>query len=189
MHLPVPNQDLDFKRLISWSFYVQWVQLRWQIIVHFVDMFSIDDHHCLNFLFIIWNLMLSAGIYFKSLEVHVHNEQWSFVNGGAEVCSIVVCIISYECTIVCQRPVKGRYVSVTVGGSVVPYWIYRMTIYSKCKYICSFQCWDLLWIQFYDNIFRHLLLYRLYLSYSDAILKVMQYRLWLCGQIKVDILL
>ena len=27
------------------------VQLRWEVIVHFVDICGIDDHHCLNFLF------------------------------------------------------------------------------------------------------------------------------------------
>jgi len=31
---------------------VQWVQLRWEVIVRFVDNSGIDDHHCLNFLFI-----------------------------------------------------------------------------------------------------------------------------------------
>ena len=35
---------------MSWSFCVQ---LRWEVIVHFVDIGGIDDHHCLNFLFII----------------------------------------------------------------------------------------------------------------------------------------
>jgi hypothetical protein len=32
------------------------VQLRWKMIVHFVDIGGIDYHHCLNFLFIIQNL-------------------------------------------------------------------------------------------------------------------------------------
>ena len=34
-------------------FCVQWVQLRWEVTVHFVDIGEIIDHHCLNFLFII----------------------------------------------------------------------------------------------------------------------------------------
>ena len=34
------------------AFCVQWVQLRWEVIVHFVDIGGIDDHHCLNFLFL-----------------------------------------------------------------------------------------------------------------------------------------
>jgi hypothetical protein len=33
-------------------FCVQWLQLRWEVIVGFVDIGGIDDHHCLNFLFI-----------------------------------------------------------------------------------------------------------------------------------------
>ena len=32
---------------------VQWVQLRWEVIVHFIDIGGIDDHHCLKILFII----------------------------------------------------------------------------------------------------------------------------------------
>jgi hypothetical protein len=35
-------------------FCVQWLQLRWKVIVGFVDIGGIDDHHCLNFLFIIY---------------------------------------------------------------------------------------------------------------------------------------
>jgi hypothetical protein len=31
---------------------VQWIQLRWEVIVRFVDIGEIDNHHCLNFLFI-----------------------------------------------------------------------------------------------------------------------------------------
>ena len=47
-------------------FCVQWVQLRWEVIVNFVDIGGINDHHCLNFLFIIksynqyffWRIMI-----------------------------------------------------------------------------------------------------------------------------------
>ena len=34
-------------------FCVQWGQVRWEVFVWFVDIGGIDDHHCLNFLFII----------------------------------------------------------------------------------------------------------------------------------------
>jgi hypothetical protein len=37
----------------------QRVQLRWEVIVCFVDIGWIGDHHCLNFLFIIWTKILS----------------------------------------------------------------------------------------------------------------------------------
>ena len=30
--------------------WVQWVQLRWEVILHFADICGIDDHHCLAFL-------------------------------------------------------------------------------------------------------------------------------------------
>jgi len=44
------SQDLDFQRHMLWSFCVQWVQLRSEVIVRFVDIGGIDDNHCL-FLF------------------------------------------------------------------------------------------------------------------------------------------
>jgi hypothetical protein len=34
-------------------FCVQWVQLKWEVIVRFIDIGGIDNCHCLNFLFII----------------------------------------------------------------------------------------------------------------------------------------
>ena len=75
------------------------------------------------------------------LTVHAHYEQWSFVNGGAEVCSIVNVEFSPNLKLVCLRPVKGRYVSLTIEGIFNKYvHIRNMTIYSKCKYICSFKC-------------------------------------------------
>ena len=74
------------------------------------------------------------------LEVHVHNEQWSFVNGGAEVCAILLLASRpRDSKIVCQRPIKGRYVSLTVRGDIAVLNIQKLTIYSKCKYICSFK--------------------------------------------------
>ena len=78
----------------------------------------------------------------RILEVHVHNEQWSFVNGGAEVCAILFLTSRpWSIVIVCQRPVKGRYVSLTtVGGDRAFLYLRQITIYSKCKYICSFKC-------------------------------------------------
>jgi hypothetical protein len=43
--VPVLNQDMDFQRQSPWSFCVQWDQLRWEVIVRFVDIGGIDDHH------------------------------------------------------------------------------------------------------------------------------------------------
>jgi hypothetical protein len=86
--------------------------------------------------------MLSAKLPGRQiLEVHAHNEQWSFVNGGAEVCAILFFTSgTLGAKIVCQRPVMSRYVSLTVGGDPADIFLSKMTIYSKCKYICSFKC-------------------------------------------------
>ena len=46
----IPNQDLDLQAHMPGSLCVQWVQLKWEFIVLFVDISGIDDHHCLNFL-------------------------------------------------------------------------------------------------------------------------------------------
>ena len=84
-----------------------------------------------------------SDVYDEILEVHAHYELWSFVNGGAEVCSILVLksfILSNSIKIVCLRPVKGRYVTMTVGEERTDLIILQMGIYSKCKYICSFKC-------------------------------------------------
>ena len=85
--------------------------------------------------------MLLDGRGKNILEVHVHSEQWSFVNGGAEVCSILFLTKkSWHGVIVCQRHVRGRYVSLTAGGDMTFFYVRKMTIDSKCKYTCSFQC-------------------------------------------------
>ena len=39
-------------------FCVQWVRLQWEVIVSFVDIGGIHDHHCLNFLFIMVSYIL-----------------------------------------------------------------------------------------------------------------------------------
>jgi hypothetical protein len=49
---------------MSWSFFgVQWVQLRWKVIVCFVDIGENDDHHCLDVLFIIKLLCFIKNVY------------------------------------------------------------------------------------------------------------------------------
>ena len=47
----VPMMELDFQRHML-SVCVQWVQLRWEVIVRFVDIGGIDEHDCWNFPFI-----------------------------------------------------------------------------------------------------------------------------------------
>ena len=70
--MPVPRQNLNFQRCASWSFCVQ---VRWEAIVRFVDIGGIDDHHCLNFLFVIVYFMNMPRLTFPfSLDIQ-HNEQ------------------------------------------------------------------------------------------------------------------
>jgi hypothetical protein len=38
------SQDLILQRHKSWSLCVQWVQLRWEVIIRFVDIGGINDH-------------------------------------------------------------------------------------------------------------------------------------------------
>jgi hypothetical protein len=69
------SQDLDFQRHMSWSFCIQWVQLRWKVIVRFVDISGIDDTLCLNFLFIssvsyIFLLIFSTSIFRWNIMVY-----------------------------------------------------------------------------------------------------------------------
>ena len=51
--VPVPSQDWISNVICRGLFCVQWVQLRWEVIVHFVDIGRIVNHHCFNFIFII----------------------------------------------------------------------------------------------------------------------------------------
>ena len=46
--MSVPNQDLDFQLHMSWSFCVHQVQLKGEVVVSFVDIGGIVDHHCLE---------------------------------------------------------------------------------------------------------------------------------------------
>jgi hypothetical protein len=83
-----------------------------------------------------------SDFYDNILEVHAHYELWSFVNGGAEVCSILFLksfLQSYALKIVCLRPVKGRYVTLTIREVWLDLFYLAIGIYSKCKYICSFK--------------------------------------------------
>jgi hypothetical protein len=51
--VPVPNQDMEFNITCQGLYCIQWVQLRSEVVVRFVHIGGIDDHHCLNCLFII----------------------------------------------------------------------------------------------------------------------------------------
>ena len=57
------------------------VQLRWEVIVCFVDMGGINDHHCLNFLFIMMSYMnrkcMSLCYPWKQLQL-VRRNNWNF---------------------------------------------------------------------------------------------------------------
>jgi len=49
--LVIPKNRPGFPMAYSGLSCVQWVQLRREVIVRFVVIGGIDDHHCLNFLF------------------------------------------------------------------------------------------------------------------------------------------
>jgi hypothetical protein len=67
------SQDLDLQRHMSWLFCVQWVQLRWEVIVCFVDIGGIDDHHCLHFLFVFSELRWEEVICFVDKSDSTHH--------------------------------------------------------------------------------------------------------------------
>jgi hypothetical protein len=75
--VPVPSEDLDFQRHMSWSLCAQWVQLRWEVIIGFADIGGIDDHHYLHFLFItlvyFWCILYGQrlGVSFVVREIRV----------------------------------------------------------------------------------------------------------------------
>jgi len=64
----VPSHELDFQRHMSWSVLCS---VRWEVIVHFVDIGGIVDHHCLNLLFInYYNLHKEHFIYIFYINLH-----------------------------------------------------------------------------------------------------------------------
>ena len=52
LFVPVPSQDLNFQRHFVVYFFFMFNELKWEVIVRFVDIGGNVDHHCLNFLFI-----------------------------------------------------------------------------------------------------------------------------------------
>ena len=53
MLVPIPNQELDFLRQMSWYFLFVFNELRWEVIVRLVDIGGFIGHHCLISVFII----------------------------------------------------------------------------------------------------------------------------------------
>jgi hypothetical protein len=57
-----PSPCLCLSQARIWIFNVCrglfWIQLRWEAIVHFVDIGKIDDHYCLNFFFYNWHYFI-----------------------------------------------------------------------------------------------------------------------------------
>ena len=51
-----------FNVICHGNFCVQWVQIKWEMIVRFVDIGGIDDHHCLNFLLITTHFSLISKV-------------------------------------------------------------------------------------------------------------------------------
>ena len=62
-------------RHISWFFFLVLNCLRWKVVVCFVDIGGINDHHCLNFVFAIY--LFSA-------------QKWFFQNSKIDTCKCVL---------------------------------------------------------------------------------------------------
>ena len=60
--MDVPSQEVDFQRHMSWYLFLL-SEPRWEIVVGFVD---IVEHHCIDFLFIIQQL-----IYMKWMRISI----------------------------------------------------------------------------------------------------------------------
>ena len=58
MCIPVPSQDLDFQRHVSWSYFV-FSEFRCEVIDRFLDFGVIDDLHSLNVLLVILHIKTS----------------------------------------------------------------------------------------------------------------------------------
>ena len=75
--VPVPSQELDFQRHMSWSFlFFVFNELRREVIVRFVDISWIVDHHSLSFLTIILSCNKS-----NSVQKFWVCSQWVMVRG------------------------------------------------------------------------------------------------------------
>jgi hypothetical protein len=46
LYVHVPSLELDFQRHMPWSFFLMLNKLKWYMIVRFVDIGGIVDHHC-----------------------------------------------------------------------------------------------------------------------------------------------
>ena len=71
--VPVPNQDMEFNVTYQGLYCIHLVQLRSEVVVRFVHIGGIDDHHCLNCLFIIvffLVIVLSVLLRFTSSDYH-----------------------------------------------------------------------------------------------------------------------
>ena len=55
--MPIPNQDLDFERQMSWCFFT-FIEFCWDVVVRFVDNGGLlTINQCLNFAFIMYMLI------------------------------------------------------------------------------------------------------------------------------------
>ena len=70
MSISVPSQIPECLMSYVIFFCVQWVQLRWELIVCFVDIGGIGDHHCLIF--------FSSRSGWQLWHIHISNDNGSF---------------------------------------------------------------------------------------------------------------
>ena len=140
------RQDLDFHM----SFCV-FSALWWEVVVCFVDICGIVDHHCLNFLFItnqwkiawvfnlLWKESLNSGV--EQFHPYQQNEQWPFTTN--QNC-ILQTILSSRMATVTKRPnlLHGKIQNVT------PQWWFNQNIFQSVAFIkmfCLLYKLDLFW--------------------------------------------
>ena len=85
LFLPVPDQELDFQCHMSWSFFV-FNGLRWEVIIHFVDIGGIVYYQCLNFLFNKAFVSMSSYVDFPSLRLW---KEW-FLSWGTKLTQLII---------------------------------------------------------------------------------------------------
>jgi hypothetical protein len=79
----VPRQDLAFLSPMSWPFLII-NELRWEVIVHFVDFVVIVYHHCWNFLFLI---IMNIHTFISSSWIDLSDSYNSDSNGSPVILS------------------------------------------------------------------------------------------------------
>ena len=80
---------------MSWSFLWSVSSVRWKVIVNFVDICGIDDHHYLNFLFITTNNSNHSLIYDNHVYIRINSFGVIFILNCVYLCSSGAKFLNY----------------------------------------------------------------------------------------------